>query len=294
MISHKRRTGFLAFVLVSALQAAGCGGRTIGGPADDGSTRPDGADADGSSNTNNTNRDGGTVDPDGGTVCGTDPLAAGFVIGTHIQPQHPEPMIDDYYVDGTVFYMGAITVPLASNPLFDREVQVMHADGQATILQYYLPQNLDLPLQEGLEVNLVFRRRNGFEGYTVGVVIHRPTSGLPPLLFVGETGAYGRAFEAEDPLMNPVKVYAMPDPNCPTHPDPMGCGTVHLDALLFDTSTGGVITQLELYQGQSGSLPVFGQPFYMLNMASTRVVPGCLDDPAGRVAFLAIIEQGWM
>jgi hypothetical protein len=292
-MNMRRRLTFLAAALLFAGGlTAGCGGRTAGRTDFDGAG---GGDSGTNGNGNgNGNGDGGTTPADGGTICGSDPLAAGFVLGTHIQPSHPEPMIDDYYVDGQVSYLGPITVPLASNPMFNKEVQIMHGDGQASVLQYYLPNNLDLPLTMNLAINLIFRRRNGFEGYTVGIVIRRPTSGRPPLLFVGETGQYGRAFEEEDPLMSPVKVYAVPDPNCPTHEDPNGCGTVYTDALLFDTSTGGIITQIELYQAESGTLEVFGIPFTMLNMASTHIVPGCPDAAGRRVAFLAITQEAFM
>ena len=280
-----------ALLFLSGALIAGCGGRTLGRTDFDGGGGND-AGTNGNGNGNG-NADASTADPDGSVSCGTDPLSAGFVLGTHMQPTHPDPMIDDYHVDGQVSYMGPITVPLASNPMFDREVQIMHGDGQASILQYYLPLNLDLPLTMGLNINLVFRRRNGFEGYTVGIVIRRPTSGLPPLLFVGETGQWGRAFEDEDPVMSPVKVYPVEDPNCPTYEDPTGCGTVYTDKLLFDTSTGGIITQILLYQGETGPLEVFGVPFTMVNMASTDIDPGCPDGPGGRVAFLAITQEGF-
>ena len=111
------------------------------------------------------------------------------------------------------------------------------------------------------------------------------------MLFVGDTGTYGRAFSVDDPLILPIRVYRREDPDCPTAEDPSGCGTLYTDYLQFDTSTGGVMTSIDLYMGETGTLPVFGQDFTMVNMSSTRIEPACPDDPGGRTAYLAIIRN---
>jgi hypothetical protein len=69
---------------------------------------------------------------------------------------------------------------------------------------------------------------------------------------------------------------------------------VYTQKLLFDTSTGGIITQILLFQGESGPLEVFGVPFTMLNMASFDIDPGCPDAAGGRVAFLAITQEAFL
>jgi hypothetical protein len=228
------------------------------------------------------------VDPDATPACASQRLHMGFVWGTHVDPTQPEPNLDVYEVAGTVIYLGPITVPLATHPAFDREVQLEHGDGQVSTVQYYLPAGVSLPLEEGFPYTFWLRRRWGFEGYAVGVVITRPTSGLVPLLLVGDTGSYGRAFSPEDPAMAPLKVYVDPRPECPATPDPDCGGNLLQDQLRFDSSTGGVIADVQVIQGATDDLALFGDPWRVINLASTHVDQPCLDDPGTQVSYLAV------
>jgi len=217
-------------------------------------------------------------------------MVAGFVVGTTIPPEHPTPDVDDYILSGMLSYQGPITQPIATNPAFNQEIQIEHGVGDPSIVQYFLPDGYALPLTLNNPYTVIFRRRNGFEGYAVGVVITRPTSGLPPLLFVFEGGEYGRALEEEDPHMAPLKVFDHDDPSCPIEPGD-GCGDIHRHFLRFDSSTGGAATELDLYQAETGTLPVLGNDFQMVNLASTRILPGCPDGANGRTSFMAINQE---
>ncbi len=233
-----------------------------------------------------------TPDPDASTACGDRRLHMDFVWSTQVDPTHPEPSLDVYEVAGTVTYLGPITVPLAADPAFDREVQIEHDDGQSSIVQYYLPPGtgpaMSLPVQEGSPYTFWLRHRLGFEGVAVGLVITRPTSGLVPLLFVGDTGSYGRAFSPEDPAMAPLKVTVEPRPECPATPNP-GCGgDLIQDQLRFDSSTGGITMDVQVIQGTTGELELFGDPWRVVNLASFHVDQPCADDPGMQVSYLAI------
>jgi hypothetical protein len=253
----------------------GCKDRSVGASHDggvpDGAVLPDGA-----------------IGPDAVAACAEERLDMGFAWSTHVTASHPEGDLDVYEVAGTVIYLGPITVPIATNPAFDREVQIEHGDGQVSVVQYYVPAGVTLPLEEGFPYTFWLRRRQGFEGYAVGVVITRPTSGLVPLLFVADTGSYGRAFAPEDPAMQPLKVYVEPRPECPAVPDPECGGQQFADRLRFDSSTGGMITDVLVVQGGSGDLTVFGDPWRVTNLASTHVDQPCLDTPGAQVSYLGV------
>jgi hypothetical protein len=212
----------------------------------------------------------------------------GFVLDTALVPAHPVPSVSDFSLEGTVGYHGAITVPIATNPAFQWEVQIGHGDGSGSVVQYYLPRGLRLPVEEGHPYVLLFRRRSGFEGESVGLVVSRPTSGLPPLLFVGDAGPFERAFEPEDLLMSPLKVFVEPGSDCPPLVDPDCGGDRVLDQLRFDSSTGGAITAVSVPQGGADELPVFGDPFRVLTLASSHADPPCLDFNPVDVAYLAV------
>jgi len=205
-----------------------------------------------------------------------------------VAPTEPEPGLLVYEVAGTAAYLGPVTVPLATNPAFNREVQLEHADGQVSTVQYYLPPGVTLPVEQGAPYTFWLRNRLGFEGSVTGVVITRPTSGLPPLLFVADTGSYGRAFSPEDPAMTPLKVYVEPRPECPEVPDPDCGGNVLQDQLRFDASTGGAIVDVMVRQGDSADLSLFGDPWRVMNLASTHVDQPCADDPGFAVSYLAV------
>jgi hypothetical protein len=219
--------------------------------------------------------------------CHPEALAMGFVTHTPVSPEEPAPDVRDFPVSGQVIHHGAITEPLASNPAFNREVQIRHSDASVSILQYYLPGGLQLPVYVDGAYTFHFRESIGFDHYSVGLVITRPTSGLHPLLFVGDAGPFGRALAEEDPLMSPLKVYAEDQPGCDPEPDPDCGGQRWLDRLRFDSSTGGALTDVAVSQGESAELAVFGDPFLVMNLVSWHRDPPCLDDPGYQAVYLA-------
>jgi hypothetical protein len=229
-----------------------------------------------------------TSDPDASTACGDPRLHMDFVWSTHVEILILEPDLDVYEVAGTVSYLGPITVPLAPHPAFDREVQIEHDDGQISMVQYYLPAGVSLPVSEGSPYTFWLRHRIGFEGHAVGVRITRPTSGLVPLLFVADTGSYGRAFSPEDPAMAPLKVYVESRPECPATPNPDCGGDLLTDQLRFDSSTGGMVTDVQVIQGATDELALFGDPWQVVNLASTHTDQPCSDDPGMQVSYLAV------
>lgn len=230
------------------------------------------------------------VEPDATSPCEAGRLEMGFVVDTAIAPTHPEPSVDDYQIDGNAAYHGPVTVPIATNPAFQWEVQITHSNGGRSTLQYYLPSGLFLPVIEGYPYQILFRRRHGFEGESVGVIVERPTSGLPPLLFVADAGPFERAFEPEDPAMSPLRVYAEAWPGCPPVVDPDCGGDRILDQLHFDSSTGAATVEVRVPQGGSASLPVFGDPFHVVTLASSHADPPCLDFEPYDLAYLAVSE----
>ncbi len=252
-----------------------CKERSVGGSTDAG-PRDGAVDAD------------GFVTPDAATPCGEQRLHMGLVWATQVTPDEPEPGLMVYEVAGTVTYLGPITVPLATNPAFDHEVQIDEGDGHQTVVQYYLPPGHSLPVQQGNPYTFWLRHRQGFEDSAIGMVITRPTSGLAPLLLVADTGSYGRAFSPEDPAMTPLKVHVEPRPECPAEPDPECGGNVLQDQLRFDSSTGGVITDVVAVQGATAELSLFGDPWRVTNLASTHVDQPCMDDPGMQVSYLAV------
>lgn len=237
--------------------------------------------------------DSGPVDaqvlPDGGgETCNAPRLHMGLVWDTDRPAVEVEPSVLETEVAGAVIYLGPVTVPLASNPAFDHEIQIQHGDGHVSVVQWYLPPGIALPVQQGQPTTFTLRDRQGFEGSAYGLVISRPTSGLPPLLFVGDTGTYGRAFTPEDPAMVPLKVYVEPRPECATELDPDCGGTRFTDRLRFDTSTGGAVIDVVVPQGHSADLTLFGDPWRVTNLASTHVDQPCPDLPGMQVSYLAV------
>ena len=268
----------VVLLLLFSLAAAGpaCKERSVGAGGDSG--LPDAAAPDGS------------PPPDGAQPCQAERLEMGFVVATEVEPSHPEPSLDDFFLEGDAAYHGPITEPLSTSPAFRWEVQLDHGGGARSTLQYHLPEGLGLPVEEGRPYQLLYRRRHGFEGVSAGLVVTRPTSGLPPLLFVGDAGPFERAFDPEELAMSPLKVFVEDLPGCPPTVDPDCGGDRFLDQLRFDSSTGGAITAVTLSQGGVASLPVFGEPFRVINLASSHADPPCLDFNPWDIAYLAVSE----
>jgi len=222
--------------------------------------------------------------------CQAPALAMGFVWGTPIHPDHPDPGTEELELMGVARYHGPITVPLAQSPAFNQEVQLEHDDGQVSVLQYFLPEGLRLPIDVGTDYVLFLRRVDVADRVGVGLVVSRPTSGLPPLLFVGDAGP-SRVFAPEDLRLTPFKIYVEPRSDCGPVSDPACGGQIWPDRLRFDSSTGGAVTDVVVSQSESASLLVFGEPFLVLNLASNHRDPPCPDSPAQQAIYLAAAES---
>jgi len=213
----------------------------------------------------------------------------GFVVSTQVEPTHPQSDSDQYEMEGILVYHGPITEPLASNPAFDMELQLQHQGGDISIVQYYLPLEMTLPVESDQNYVFFFREKWGFEVYGMGLIIHRPTSGVTPLLFVGNAGNFVHVFPEEEPLTSPLEVYREPRSDCPPEPMPQCEESLqYWDHLRFDSSTGGQETMVLVNQTNYTKLPIFGDDFWVVNLASRHHDPPCgLDDPAERIAYLA-------
>ena len=88
--------------------------------------------------------------------------------------------------------------------------------------------------------------------------------------------------------MSPLKVYVEPRPECPAVPDPNCGGNLWQDQLRFDSSTGGMITDVQVVQGATAELALFGAPWRVMNLASTHVDQPCLDSADAQVSYLAV------
>jgi hypothetical protein len=207
--------------LVTGLLLAGCSADPVGlGP--DGQVNPD-ATADAAAPLPDGAVPADARPPlDGGVYC-AEPLLAGAVIGTEIAPSEPTPQTFEYLLEGEATYHGAITEPLAMNPAFDHELQLLHSDGTVSIIQYYLPLDLTMPIAIGGGYTARYRQVIGFEGNATGLVISRMTSGVAPLVLVLDLGEYGRAFEPEDLAMSPLEVHEAGALGCSAG-DPQGAG----------------------------------------------------------------------
>ena len=223
-------------------------------------------------------------------MCGGDELSAGLIVGTSREPTEVSGSVSDYQLEGTVTYFGT---PTTTSPIpgpFDREVRIEHDDGTVSWLQIHLPLGLELPVAVDQYFIFTYRHVQFFEGQARGLVISRPTSGLHPLLFVLEVGGsrHGRVFADEEGMLSPLKVYQVEEESCPSRPDPSCGGDIYADALVFDSSTGAAMRSVRLFQGQWATLPIHGDGFTVVNLASTRIEPTCPDDLGGHTAFLAL------
>ena len=265
--------GIFLLWLISA-----CDERSVGQVQNDGSI--DSFSSDGS--TDGAQPDV-SIDPDGASPCHAEPLAMGFVGHFAVSPTHPDTNIDQYEVSGLLIYQGPITEPFTNNPAFDREVQIQDDEGQISIVQYFLPLEMELPVEEGKSYIFTYREKTVFEYTGVGLIIERPTSGLTPLLFVGDAGFYAmRVFAAEDPLMSPLKVYRESRPDCPPEPMQQCEGSFqYWERLNFDSSTGGQQTEVWVNETAYTVLPIFGDDFWVVNLASNHHEPSCGPDDFG-------------
>ena len=223
-------------------------------------------------------------------LCGGEELNAGLAVGSAQEPTEISDSVYDYVLQGTVTYYGAPTVTNPTPGPFDREIRIEHDDGTVSWLQFYLPLELELPVVVDGYYTFTYRIAQFFEIRVDGLVITRPTSGIHPLLFVGQVGGsrYARAFADDETMFSPLHVYQVQEETCPNRPDKECGGDIYSDALVFDSSTGAAFTEVRLFQGEWASLPVFGDGFTVVNLASTRIEPTCPDDRGGHTAYLAI------
>lgn len=273
-----RRSFFLLLIAGGSLGLCACRSHAVGTSGDAGG---DGSDA--------ALSDAAAPPADGAVGCGAPALAMGFVWQTPVPATHPSPGVEEIEITGVARYHGPITVPIAQNPAFDREVQIEHPGGQVSVVQYFLPQDLRLPVEQGEDYVIFVRRLAAPDGSGVGLLVSRATSGLPPLLFVGDAGPL-RVFTEEDPRLTPLKVYREPDPQCAPGPDPLCGGQIFEDQLRFDSSTGGATIEVVARQGESAPLTIFGEPFLVLNLESMHRDPPCPDQVAERAVYLAGTE----
>jgi len=279
-----RRSVLPGWVL-SALLVVGCSSEPVGiGP--DGQTDPDAAVPlpDGAPPPQDAR-----VETDGGVYC-AEPLQAGAVVGTAVEPTEPTPQTLEYRMEGEATYHGAVTEPLASNPAFDHELQLQHADGTVSIIQYYLPPDLTVPIAIGGGYTVLYRQVIGFEGNATGLVIARNTSGLPPLVLVLDLGEYGRAFEPEDSAMSPLKVYEAGGLGCWAE-DPQGCGGVLGQQLRFDSSTGAATVEVTVPHATRATLPVFGFDHHVVVLSALTRTEPCPDLPTSLIAYLSVLAE---
>jgi len=274
--------------ILLAVVLAGCGARRVGQQQDAAPV------VDGRSTVDARVPDGSTVRPDAATPRLDAALANcvptlqwGFVSDA------PPTDAQDYEVSGSIAYLGPVTEPLASNPQFDRELQLVDEEGRRVLLlQYFLPPGLDLPVGRDGAYTFIIRRRWVFEGRAEALVIRRQTSGLWPLLFVGEPGLMGQALDLDDELISPVTIEQLEDRPCELTATICGTGA-HLDRLRFRVTTGAGVRQLELAQGERGALSFFGVSYDLLNLASYRVARPCPGEPDARLSYLLLARDPW-
>lgn len=205
-------------------------------------------------------------------------------------PYTKPPNLDREF-SGVLAYDGPITVPLASSPLFTREVQLVDDySGQVQlVLQYYMPPGHQLPVRVGEVYTFILRRRQMFEGQAEALVIRRPTSGLWPLLFAGDPAAYGQALDFDDTLIAPLTLSQRVNPDCGA---PSACGAGARTAWLrFRATTGAGISEVELEQNESGAISMMGTDYRAMNVASHIVALPCADESRSHASWFLIAQK---
>jgi hypothetical protein len=288
-----RRVALAAASLVLVVSGAGCGSRAS--PAaehgDAGDADPDsdaGTDFDvGGDPAIDSDTDGEVAEGDAVGGCFEGGLAAGIAVGTDRRPAPDAP--DDTFIQGVVSYVGPVREPLATDPAFDHEVALAHDDGRESIVQYYLPYRIELPVEVGGHYVLVWRQATRLYGTARGLVVQRASSGVYPLLFVADLGGGGRAFQPSDPLFSPMLVTGFPDPACQprTNMDPC-CYTWEQEVLRFGASPWGKGLHVDVPQGGQGELQVLGNEFTAVNLGSKNCSDATCGPVAGETYLIAI------
>lgn len=267
------------------LASSGCGSRTALQQPHDGALfiHPDAALA----RPDSSRPDSSRPPLDQAATC---PAASRWGFVTDAPPTKPTTI--DREFTGQLAYHGPITVPLASAPFFDHEIRLLddYSGQTLLVLQYYLPAGYELPVKTGEVYTFILRRRLMFEGYAEALVIQRPTSGLWPLLFVGDPSTNGPALERDDKLMAPLTVAPEKDPRCSA--TAVACGSdAFLDRLRFRATTGAGISEVLLEQGWSGIVTMMGVEYVVMNVAAYRVGQPCADESPTHASWFALIKR---
>ena len=218
--------------------------------------------------------------------CNQDPLVGRMMF-------EPFPSLDigdseNVVFTGTITYKGPAR---ESNRIyFTHELRLLTEDNTDIKIIYALPHRTELPVMLQGTYTFTFRILQNWDYHALGLVITRPTSGLNPLLFLAEFNGspFYNIFTGEEHLHAPLSITREEDNNCSTAPDPDCGGVLYFDKLIFDATTGGMENKLELFQGEWGILPIFGDDFLIANIASTHIDPSCPDHPGGTHAFMAL------
>jgi hypothetical protein len=229
---------------------------------------------------------------DAATTCGTEPLEMWFELSTLANAEQISPGLWEYLAGGEATYHGEPTYPVDGDPEYVTELLLEGDYGEVDVLHYRFPMVLVLPVELHEWYRVVYRIRESDLGETRGIVLEANVPGENTRLLIADTGTFGRAFEAEDSAMSPFKVHQVEDPNCPTTPSPECGSTLYWDALLLDSTSGDGGSQIQLHQGQSGGLSMWGLEYRVINLSSTRVEPPCPGSFGERISYLAVLGNG--
>jgi len=191
---------------------------------------------------------------------------------------------------GQVIYHGPVTQPLASSPLFDREIQFAAQTGKTVVIQYYLPGGLQLFLNVGGNALYTITIKRHFIPnltFTEALVITANEPGPWPFVLIAEPATYGQALDPDDPLISPLKVKLLESQDCPVSTTP-NCAPLYIDRLRFEATTGAGLVAAELEQGEVIGLSLFGQKMQIANLASYHQRPACPDGVEWRTSYLLV------
>lgn len=200
----------------------------------------------------------------------------------------PAGVQERYEVTGQVHYWGPIREPLASSPRFEREVELVdEATGQALIVQYYLPENIELPIAHAGTYTFVIYSRVYWGGTARALVIEDPAARPWSVLFVGEPATGGQALDFDDAAFGPVTIESIPGPPCEI--TATICGQdAYQDALRFSFSTGAGIEEATVSPGETAPLLIFGAEYRVTNIWSYHVDFPCDDAPDSIASYLIV------
>lgn len=278
--------------VVALLLLAGCGGRSVSwndASGDDLAVRP----SDGPPilfETAPTPDQAPPIIRDDAGGCGGPELQMGLV--SNVFDGAPKTTLELSFA-GEIDYHGPLTQPLASSPLFDREIQLVDAaSGTKKVIQYHLPAGLELPLTVGqgmLYTVTVRRRMIPGVSFTEALVIKGNTPGPWPFVVIMEPATYGQSLDPDDKLISPLTVELLESSACPGPSSP-GCGPLYIDRLRFEATTGAGLIAAELNQREVIGLTMFGRKMRIANVASWHQRPACSTGVETRLRYLLVAE----